>query len=177
MNNTRLIEIKDVDLIAIEELKKITEEYQINNKTFLIVKSSSDIFKFSIISTSLVFLLLSKILSGSASFIVIFSIMFSFFFILYQLKPIDVYINFYFKELEKRKTKITDKAIFESFLYRFVSFKIHKEAFNLNARSKYYFKKYSTNELTTEEIFTSVIVFPDKYDLEEDLRGGGDNGF
>ena len=131
MNNTRLIEIKDVDLIAIEELKKITEEYQINNKTFLIVKSSSDIFKFSIISTSLVFLLLSKILSGSASFIVIFSIMFSFFFILYQLKPIDVYINFYFKELEKRKTKITDKAIFESFLFRFVSFKLTKRVLSI----------------------------------------------
>jgi len=176
MNNTRLIEIKDSDLIAIEEVNKITEEYQINNKTFLLVKSSSDIFKFSIISTSLVFLLLSKILSGSASFIVIFSIMFSFFFILYQLKPIDVYINFYFKELEKRKTKITDKAIFESFLYRFVSFKIHKESFELNGKSKYYLKKERTNELTEEEIFISVIVFPEKYDLEkEDLGDGGDD--
>lgn len=175
MNNTNLITIKDSDLIAIEEVNKITEEYQINNKTFLLVKSSSDIFKFSIISTSLVFLLLSKILSGSASFIVIFSIMFSFFFILYQLKPIDVYINFYFKELEKRKTKITDKAIFESFLYRFVSFKIHKEAFNLNATSKYYLKKEKTNELTEEEIFISVIVFPEKYDLEEEsYPDGGD---
>ena len=177
MNNTNLITIKDSDLIAIEEVNKITEEYQINNKTFLLVKSSSDIFKYSIISTLLVFLLLSKFLSGSASFIVIFSIMLSFFFILYQLKPIDSYINFYFKELEERNIKIIDKEIFERFLDRFVSFKIHKEAFNLNARSKYYFKKYSTNELTTEEIFTSVIVFPDKYDLEEDLRGGGDNGF
>lgn len=176
MNNTRLIEIKDSDLIAIEEVNKITEEYQINNKTFLLVKSSSDIFKFSIISTSLVFLLLSKILSGSVSFIVIFSIMFSFFFILYQLKPIDVYINFYFKELEKRKTKITDKAIFESFLYRFVSFKIHKESFELNGKSKYYLKKERTNELTEEEIFISVIVFPEKYDLEkEDLGDGGDD--
>ena len=175
MNNTRLIEIKDVDLIVIEEIKKITEEYQINNKTFLIVKSSSDIFKFSIISASLVFLLLSKFLFVSASFIVIFSIMLSFFFILYQLKPIDVYINFYFKELEKRKIKITNKAIFESFLFRFVSYKIHKESFNLNATSKYYLKKERTNELTEEEIFTSVIVFPDKYDLEkEDLRDGGD---
>lgn len=175
MNNTRLIEIKDVDLIVIEEIKKITEEYQINNKTFLIVKSSSDIFKFSIISASLVFLLLSKFLFVSASFIVIFSIMLSFFFILYQLKPIDVYINFYFKELEKRKIKITNKAIFESFLFRFVSYKIHKESFNLNATSKYYLKKERTNELTEEEIFTSVIVFPDKYDLEkEDLGDGGD---
>lgn len=171
MNNTRLIEIKDVDLIAIEEIKKITKEYQINNKTFLIVKSFSDIFKFSIISTSLVFLLLSKFLSGSSSFIIIFSIMLSFFFILYQLKPIDAYINFYFKELEKRKTKITDKAIFESFLYRFVSYKIHKESFNLNATSKYYLKKEKTNELTEEEIFISVIVFPDKYDLEEEELG------
>ena len=72
MNNTRLIEIKDVDLIVIDEIKKITEEYQINNKTFLIVKSSSDIFKFSIISASLVFLLLSKFLFGSASFILFF---------------------------------------------------------------------------------------------------------
>ena len=177
MNNTNLITIKDSDLIAIEEVNKITEEYQINNKTFLLVKSSSDIFKYSIISTLLVFLLLSKFLSGSASFIVIFSIMLSFFFILYQLKPIDSYINFYFKELEERKVKITDKAIFESFLYRFVSYKIHKESFNLNATSKYYLKKEKTNELTTEEIFTSAIVFPDKYDLEEDLRGGGDNGF
>lgn len=177
MNNTNLITIKDSDLIAIEEVNKITEEYQINNKTFLLVKSSSDIFKYSIISTLLVFLLLSKFLSGSTSFIVIFSIMLSFFFILYQLKPIDSYINFYFKELEERKVKITDKAIFESFLYRFVSYKIHKESFNLNATSKYYLKKEKTNELTEEEIFTSVIVFPDKYDLEEDLRGGGDNGF
>ena len=176
MNNTRLIEIKDVDLIAIEEIKKITKEYQINNKTFLIVKSFSDIFKFSIISTSLVFLLLSKFLSGSSSFIIIFSIMLSFFFILYQLKPIDAYINFYFKELEKRKTKTTDKAIFESFLYRFVSYKIHKESFNLNATSKYYLKKEKTNELTEEEIFISVIVFPDKYDLEEEELGdGGDD--
>ena len=175
MNNTRLIEIKDVDLIAIEEIKKITEEYQINNKTFLIVKSSSDIFKFSIISASLVFLLLSKLLSGSTSFIIIFSFMFSFFFIIYRLKPTDVYINFYFRELEKRKIKITDKAIFESFLCRFVSYKIHKESFNLNATSKYYLKKERTNELTEEEIFTSVIVFPDKYDLEkEDLGDGGD---
>lgn len=176
MNNTRLIEIKDVDLIVIDEIKKITEEYQINNKTFLIVKSSSDIFKFSIISASLVFLLLSKFLFGSASFIVIFSIMLSFFFILYQLKPIDVYINFYFKELEKRKTKITDKAIFESFLYRFVSYKIHKESFELNGKSKYYLKKEKTNELTEEEIFISAIVFPEKYDLEkEDLGDGGDD--
>ena len=176
MNNTRLIEIKDSDLIAIEEVNKITEEYQINNKTFLLVKSSSDIFKFSIISTSLVFLLLSKLLSGSTSFIVIFSIMFSFFFILYQLKPIDAYINFYFKELEKRRIKITDKAIFESFLCRFVSYKIHKESFNLNATSKYYLKKEKTNELTEEEIFISVIVFPEKYDLEkEDLGDGGDD--
>ena len=177
MNNTRLIEIKDVDLIAIEEIKKITEEYQINNKTFLIVKSFSDIFKFSIISTSLVFLLLSKLLSGSTSFIIIFSFMFSFFFILHQLKPIEAYINFYFKELEKRKTKITDKAIFESFLYRFVSYRIYKDSFELNGKSKYYLKKEKTNELTEEEIFISVIVFPDKYDLEEDLRGDGDNGF
>ena len=177
MNNRRLMEIDGTDLIAIEEIKKITKEYQINNKTFLIVKSFSDIFKFSIISTLLVFLLLNKLLSGSVSFVVIFSIMLSFFFILYQLKPIDVYINFYFKELEKRNIKIIDKEIFERFLDRFVSFKIHKETFNLNARSKYYFKKYSTNELTTEEIFTSVIVFPDKYDLEEDFRGSGDNGY
>ena len=175
MNNTRLIEIKDVDLIAIEEIKKITEEYQINNQTFLIVKNYSDIFKFSIISTSLVFLLLSKFLSGSVSFIVIFSIMFSFFFIIYQLKPIDVYINFYFKELEKRKTKITDKAIFESFLFRFVSYRIYKDSFELNDTSKYYFKKERTNELTEEEIFISTIVFPDKYDLEkEHLEDGGD---
>lgn len=176
MNNRKLLEINDADLIAIEEVKKTTEEYQINNKTFLIVKNYSDVFKFSIISTSLVFLLLSKLLSGSASFIVIFSIMLSFFFILYQLKPIDVYINFYFKELEKRKTKITNKAIFESFLYRFISYKIHKESFNLNATSKYYLKKEKTNELTEEEIFISVIVFPDKYDLEEeDLGDGGDD--
>ena len=176
MNNTKLLTIKDVDLIAIEELKKITEEYQINNKTFLIVKNYSDIFKFSIISTSLVFLLLSKFLSGSASFIVIFSIMLSFFFILYQLKPIDVYINFYFKELEKRKIKITDKAIFESFLCRFVSYRIYKDSFKLNGKSKYYFKKERTNELTEEEIFISVIVFPEKYDLEEeDLGDGGDD--
>lgn len=103
MNNRRLMEIDDIDLIAIEEIKKITKEYQINNKTFLIVKSFSDIFKFSIISTSLVFLLLSKFLSGSSSFIIIFSIMLSFFFILYQLKPIDSYINFYFKKLEEKK--------------------------------------------------------------------------
>lgn len=176
MNNTKLIGIKDVDLIAIEEIKKITKEYQINNKTFLVVKSFPDIFKFSIISTSLVFLLLTKFLSGLSSFIIIFSIMLSFFFILYQLKPIDSYINFYFKELEERKTKITDKAIFESFLYRFVSYKIHKESFNLNATSKYYLKKEKTNELTEEEIFISVIVFPEKYDLEkEDLGDGGDD--
>lgn len=175
MNNTKLLTIKDVDLIAIEEVKKITEEYQINNKTFLIVKNYSDVFKFSIISASLVFLLLSKLLSGSGSFIVIFSIMFSFFFILYQLKPIDVYINFYFKELEKRKTKITDKAIFESFLCRFVSYKIHKESFELNDTSKYYLKKEKTNELTEEEIFISVIVFPEKYDLEKEDLGGGDD--
>lgn len=177
MNNTRLIEIKDVDLIAIEEIKKITEEYQINNKTFLIVKSSSDIFKYSIISTLLVFLLLNKFSFGTESLIIVFSIMLGLFYIISQVKNINIYINFYFKELEKRNIKIIDKEIFERFLDRFVSFKIHKEAFNLNARSKYYFKKYSTNELTTEEIFISVIVFPDKYDLEEDLRGGGDNGF
>ena len=176
MNNTKLIEIKDVDLIVIEEIKKITEEYQINNKTFLIVKSFLDIFKFSIISASLVFLLLSKLLSGSSSFIIIFSIMLSFFFILYQLKPIDAYINFYFKELEERKIKITDKAIFESFLFRFVSYKIHKASFKLNGKSKYYLKKEKTNELTEEEIFISVIVFPEKYDLEkEDLGDGGDD--
>ena len=30
MNNTKLIKIKDVDLIVIEEVKKITEDYQIN---------------------------------------------------------------------------------------------------------------------------------------------------
>lgn len=176
MNNRRLMEIDDTDLIAIEGIKKITEDYQINNKTFLIVKSSSDIFKFSIISTSLVFLLLSKLLSGSTSFIIVFRIMLSFFFILYQLKPIDAYINFYFKELEKRKTKITDKAIFESFLYRFVSYRIYKDSFELNGKSKYYFKKERTNELTEEEIFISVIVFPEKYDLEkEDLGDGGDD--
>ena len=169
--------MKDVDLIAIEEVNKITEEYQINNKTFLIVKSSSDIFKYSIISTLLVFLLLNKFSFGTESLIIVFSIMLGLFYIISQVKNINIYINFYFKELEKRNIKIIDKEIFERFLDRFVSFKIHKEAFNLNARSKYYFKKYSTNELTTEEIFISVIVFPDKYDLEEDLRGGGDNGF
>lgn len=177
MNNTNLITIKDSDLIAIEEVNKITEEYQINNKTFLLVKSSSDIFKYSIISTLLVFLLLNKFSFGTESLIIVFSIMLGLFYIISQVKNINIYINFYFKELEKRNIKIIDKEIFERFLDRFVSFKIHKEAFNLNARSKYYFKKYSTNELTTEEIFISVIVFPDKYDLEEDLRGGGDNGF
>ena len=30
MNNTKLIKIKDVELIVIEEVKKITEDYQIN---------------------------------------------------------------------------------------------------------------------------------------------------
>lgn len=30
INNTKLIKIKDVDLIVIEEVKKITEDYQIN---------------------------------------------------------------------------------------------------------------------------------------------------
>ena len=97
------------------------------------------------------------------------------FFTIYQVKPIDAYINFYFKELEKRKIKITDKAIFESFLFRFVSYRIHKESFNLNDTSKYYLKKEKTNELTEEEIFISVIVFPDRYDLEEEhLEDGGD---
>lgn len=35
MNNRRLMEIDDTDLIAIEEVKKITEEYQINKNPVL----------------------------------------------------------------------------------------------------------------------------------------------
>ena len=43
MNNRKLLEINDVDLIAIEEVKKITKDYQINKNPVLTSLNISDI--------------------------------------------------------------------------------------------------------------------------------------
>ena len=43
MNNRKLLEINDVDLITIEEVKKITKDYQINKNPVLTSLNISDI--------------------------------------------------------------------------------------------------------------------------------------
>ena len=48
MNNRRLIEIDDTDLIAIEEVKKITKDYQINKNPVLRSLNITDIIMLSI---------------------------------------------------------------------------------------------------------------------------------
>lgn len=170
--------ISDTDLIVIEEVKKITkEDFKPKENNFVIKWLKENMLRLT------TFLMLSAIIIKIVfDNIFVILVLLGIYFILVVIIIINgktehkYNMNFYFKELEKRKIKITDKAIFESFLYRFVSYKIYKESFNLNATSKYYLKKEKTNELTEEEIFISVIVFPEKYDLEkEDLGDGGDD--
>lgn len=175
MNNRRLMEIDDTDLIAIEEVKKITKEsFRIKESDFVIKWLRENIL--TLTTLLMLSVILTKIFFDNISFIfVLLGIYFILIFILLIDNKIEFnyYIEFYFKELEKRNIKITDKNIFKGFLNRYLTYKVFNICENLNKQSAYYFQKTKTNYLTEKELFISVVIFPKKYDLEEELPRGG----
>lgn len=174
MNNRRLMEIDDTDLIAIDEVKKITKKsFKRKESNFIIKWLKGNMFRLTILL--MLSLILTKIFFDNISFIfVLLGIYFILIFILLIDNKIEFnyYIEFYFKELEKRNIKITDKDIFKGFLNRYLTYKVFNICENLNKQSAYYFQKTKTNYLTEKELFISVVIFPKKYDLEEEPPRG-----
>ena len=174
MNNRGLMEIDDTDLIVIEEVKKITKEsFRIKESNFVIKWLRENIL--TLTTLLMLSVILTKIFFDNISFIfVLLGIYFILIFILLIDNKIEFnyYIEFYFKELEKRNIKITDKDIFKGFLNRYLTYKVFNISENLNKQSAYYFQKTKTNYLTEKELFISVVIFPKKYDLEEEPPRG-----
>ena len=171
MNNTRLIEIKDVDLIVIDEIKKITEDYQINKNSVLTSLNITDVILLVIPLMLFIGTFYIKEIVSQNGIIAILIFIFLFFVLSVQgiiKSKIKYYAKFYLYELKLRKIKIIDEVFYEKFLERYVAYKIFKIQKRLNVKSYRYYKKQSTTELTEEEIFISIIAFPRKYDLEEE---------
>ena len=177
MNNTRLIEIKDVDLIAIEEVKKITKDYQINKNPVLRSLNITDVILLVIPLMLFVGTFYIKEIVSQNGIIAILLFIFLFFVLSVQgiiKSKIKYYAKFYLYELKLRKIKIIDEVFYEKFLERYVAYKIFKIQKRLNLNSYSYYKKGSTLELTEEELFISIVIFPSKYDLEDKPSDSGD---
>lgn len=171
MNNTKLIEIKDVDLITIEEVKKITEDYNINKNPVLSSLQFSDVILISIPIIMFIGIFQIKEILGQNGIIAVLIFIFLFFILTVQgiiTSKIKYYAKFYLYELKSRKIKVIDEVFYEKFLERYVAYKVFKIQKRLNVKSYRYYKKQSTTELTEKEIFISIIAFPRKYDLEEE---------
>lgn len=171
MNNRKLLEINDADLIAIEEVKKITEDYNINRNPVLSSLQFSDVILLVIPLIMFVGTFYIKEIVSQNGIIAILIFIFLFFVLTVQgiiKSKIKYYAKFYLYELKTRKIKIIDEVFYEKFLERYVAYKIFKIQKRLNYNSYNYYKKQSTTELTEEEIFVSIIAFPKKYDLEEE---------
>lgn len=177
MNNTRLIEIKDVDLIAIEEIKKITEDYQINKNPVLRSLNISDFIMLSIPLMLFVGTFYIKEALGEKGIIAFLLFIFIFFIFSVQgiiTSKINYYAKFYLYELKSRKIKVMDEVSYEKFLERYIAYKVFNIEKRLNLNSYSYYKKGSTLELTEEELFISIVIFPSKYDLEDKPSDSGD---
>lgn len=171
MNNTRLTEIKDVDLIVIEEVKKITEDYQINKNPVLRSLNITDIILLVIPLMLFVGTFYIKEIVNQNGIIAILLFVFIFFIFSVQgiiTSKIKYYAKFYLYELKSRKIKVIDEVFYEKFLERYIAYKVFNIEKRLNVKSYRYYRKQSTTELTEEEIFISIIAFPRKYDLEEE---------
>ena len=81
---------------------------------------------------------------------------------------------FYLYELKSRKIKVIDEVFYEKFLERYIAYKVFNIEKRLNLNSYSYYKKGSTLELTEEELFISIVIFPSKYDLEDKPSDLGD---
>ena len=171
MNNRRLMEIDDTDLIVIEEVKRITEDYNINKNPVLRSLNISDIIMLLIPLMLFVGTFYIKEALGEKGIIAFLLFIFIFFMFSVQeiiTSKIKYYAKFYLYELKSRKIKVMDEFFYEKFLERYVAYKIFKNQKRLNIKSYSYYGKPATTELTEEEIFISIIAFPRKYDLEEE---------
>ena len=163
--------MKDVDLIVVEEIKKITEDYNINKNPVLRSLNISDIIMLSIPLMLFIGTFYIKEIVNQNGIIAILLFIFIFFIFSVQgiiKSKIKYYAKFYLYELKSRKIKVMDEVFYEKFLERYVAYKVFKIQKRLNPNSYRYYKKQSTTELTEEEIFISIIAFPRKYDLEEE---------
>lgn len=169
--------MKDVDLIAIEEIKKITEDYNINKNPVLRSLNISDIIMLLIPLMLFVGTFYIKEALGEKGIIAFLLFIFVFFIFSVQgiiTSKIKYYAKFYLYELKSRKIKVMDEFFYEKFLERYVAYKIFKIQKRLNIKSYSYYGKPATTELTEEEIFISIIAFPRKYDLEDKPSDSGD---
>lgn len=163
--------MKDVDLIAIEEIKKITEDYNINKNPVLRSLNITDVIMLSIPLILFVGIFQIKEILGQNGIIAVLIFIFLFFILTVQgiiTSKIKYYAKFYLYELKSRKIKVMDEVFYEKFLERYVAYKVFKIQKRLNIKSYSYYGKQATTELTEEEIFISIIAFPRKYDLEEE---------
>ena len=167
--------MKDVDLIAIEEVKKITEDYQINKNPVLRSLNISDIIMLLIPLMLFVGTFHIKEIVNQNGIIAI--LLFIFFIFSVQgiiTSKIKYYAKFYLYELKSRKIKVIDEVFYEKFLERYIAYKVFNIEKRLNLNSYSYYKKGSTLELTEEELFISIVIFPSKYDLEDKPSDSGD---
>lgn len=167
MNN----KISDTDLIVIEEVKKITEDYQINKNPVLTSLNITDVILLVIPLMLFVGTFYIKEALGQNGIIAVLIFIFLFFILTVQgiiTSKIKYYAKFYLYELKSRKIKVMDEVFYEKFLKRYVAYKVFKIQKRLNIKSYSYYGKQATTELTEEEIFISIIAFPRKYDLEEE---------
>lgn len=177
MNNRRLMKIEDTDLIAIEEVKKITKDYQINKNPVLRSLNITDIIMLSIPLMLFVGTFHIKEIVNQNGIIAILLFIFIFFIFSVQgiiTSKIKYYAKFYLYELKSRKIKVIDEVFYEKFLERYIAYKVFNIEKRLNLNSYSYYKKGSTLELTEEELFISIVIFPSKYDLEDKPSDSGD---
>lgn len=177
MNNKRLMEIDNTDLIVIEEVKKITEDYNINKNPVLRSLNITDVILLSIPLMLFIGTFYIKEIISQNGIIAILLFIFIFFVFSVQgiiTSKINYYAKFYLYELKLRKIKIMDEVFFENFLKRYIAYKVFNIEKRLNLNSWSYYNKAYTTELTEEEIFISIIRFPRKYDLEDKPSDSGD---
>lgn len=121
--------MKDVDLIVVEEIKKITEDYQINKNPVISSLNISDIILLLIPLIMFVGTFYIKEIVSQNRIIAILIFIFLFFVLSVQgiiKSKIKYYAKFYLYELKLRKIKIIDEVFYEKFLERYVAYKIFK---------------------------------------------------
>lgn len=98
MNNRKLLEINDADLIAIEEVKNITKEsFKRKEANFIIKYLKENMFRFTILL--MLSLILTKIFSDNITIIFILLGLYSFLIVILLINEkieFDYYIKFYF---------------------------------------------------------------------------------
>jgi len=130
------------------------------------------------VATSILILLLIIILITRPEFLILTGPILFFTVIIRQyrkskikFKYIDRHVklkkSFFIKKLKENDLEINHKEMkyYNNFLTRYIDYAILKKRYPLSKKSRNYFEKDYTDQLNSEELFASAILFKNKYDL------------